>query len=302
MIKLLILIIVTLTTFPYALAQVPDGSSVAGGREAMMEFAELNNKQMLKSNEARLLLTGEASEWRNAWFGRISNQPDKLVLVEKNFAVAGVETIGKDSRVVDLYFYLKFDNGWKIRSMRAMAQTWLLEAVNTELKTKAILTATEKGALANTELVLSSDKMLAEWFQKNRSALDKLVAVTIVETKKKPKKTVFPVRRRVRVGTSWISQAIGNSVNEDSENEPRTIDYVTANIRKFPRSAAALKNLHVRAMETKSNGNIEIIIGGILDNSVGFVYSPSETPPPIDGWRYIWVEKVAAGWYLFRTT
>lgn len=105
MIKLLILIIVTLTTFPYALAQVPDGSSVAGGREAMMEFAELNNKQMLKSNEARLLLTGEASEWRNAWFGRISNQPDKLVLVEKNFAVAGVETIGKDSRVVDLYFF-----------------------------------------------------------------------------------------------------------------------------------------------------------------------------------------------------
>lgn len=47
-----------------------------------------------------------------------------------------------------------------------MAQTWLLEAVNTELKTKAILTATEKGALANTELVLSSDKMVAEWFQK----------------------------------------------------------------------------------------------------------------------------------------
>jgi hypothetical protein len=44
------------------------------------------------------------------------------------------------------------------------------------------------------------------------------------------------------------------------------------------------------------------VIGGIMDNTVGFVYSPSNKPPQISPSSYIWVEEIAAGWYLFRTT
>lgn len=75
----------------------------------------------------------------------------------------------------------------------------------------------------------------------------------------------------------------------------------TPNTQKFPKVAAALKSLHLSALETESGGNIEII-GGITDNSVGFVYSPSDALPLIDIWRYIRVEEVAPRWYLYRTT
>jgi hypothetical protein len=302
MIKLLILIIVSLTFCSFAVAQNPNESSPSGAGAAMLKFIELNNKQLLQSGEARPLFTGGASEWKNVWFGQISGQPDKIVAVEKNYAVARVQTIGKDSRAVDLYFYLKFDDGWKIRSMRAMAQTGFLEAINTTLKSKAVLTAEEKDALANTELVLASDKTLTEWFQKNRPALDKLSALATLETKKKPVKVADPTRGKAKTGIIGRSVATANPANEGEENEPQTIEYITAKTLKFPKSAAALKNLHLSALETKSNGNVEIIVGGITDNSVGFLYSPSGEPPQIDGWRYIWVERLAAGWYLFRTT
>ena len=50
------------------------------------------------------------------------------------------------------------------------------------------------------------------------------------------------------------------------------------------------------------NANVEILIGGITDNSVGYLYSPSNQPPKISDDEYIWIEKIADKWYLFRTT
>lgn len=305
MIKLLITIVVSLTALTGVLAQNPNESSPSGAQEAMLKFVELNNKQLLQSDEARKLLTGDAAKWNAAWFGQVFGKPDKIVSVEKNYSVARIEAIDKNSRVVDLYFYLKFDNGWKIRSMRAMAQTGFLEATLTTLKSKGELTAEEKESLANTELVLSSDKMLTGWFRQNRAALDKLAALAILETKKKPVKAVTPPRRTkngVTVAVVTKSMGQGNAQGNSDEDEPRTIEYITKNTKQFPKTAGLLKTLHLSALETKSDGNIEITIGGVTDNSVGFVYSPAGTPPLIDGWRYIWVEEVAARWFLYRTT
>jgi hypothetical protein len=301
MIKLLSIIVVSLTVLTGVFAQNSNESSPAGANAAMLRFVELNNKQLLQSDEARKLLTGDAVKWDAAWFGQVFSQPDKIVSVEKNYSVARIQAVEKNSRVVDLYFYLKFDDGWKIRSMRAMAQTGFLEAINTTLKSKAALTVEEKESLANTELVLSSDKMLTEWFQKNRAALDKLSALAILETKKKPVKAIPPPRKiKNGANVAVVINSMAQGVSE--EDEPRTIESITQNTKKFPKTAVLLKTLHLSALETKSNGNIEITIGGITDNSVGFVYSPAKTPPLIDGWRYIWVEEVAPGWYLYRTT
>lgn len=301
MIKLLFIIVVSLIVLTGAFAQNPNESSPPGAEDAMLKFVELNNKQLLQSDEARKLLSGEAAKWNDAWFGQIFNKPDKIVSIEKNYSVARIQAVEKNSRVVDLYFYLKFDDGWKVRSIRAMAQTGFLEAINTGLKSKTALTAEEKEALANTELVLSSDQLLAQWFQKNRAALDKLAAQAILETKKNPVKEMPPQRKiKNRVAVNEVAKSVATGVSD--EDEPRTIDYINQNTKQFPKTADLLKTLHLSGLETKSNGNLEITIGGMTDNSVGFVYSPAGTPPAIDGWRYIWVEKVAAGWYLYRTT
>jgi hypothetical protein len=308
MVKLLILIIVTLTAATFAFAQNPSESNPPGARAAMLKFVGLNNKQSLQTDEARRLFSGSALEWKMAWFGEIPNLPDKIVAVEKDFSVARVQIVRKNSRVVDLYFYLRLDaSGWKISSMRAMAQTGWLESTVETLKDNAAPTAEMKEVLANAELTLSSDEMLTEWFQANRLALGKLAALALVETKPTPKKvTPAPKIKKPRANKNQgISYGVitGSAKQDDLENyESLTIERITGNTKTFPKSAAALRKLHLAALETKADGSIEFTIGGMLDNTVGFIYSPKDAPPQIDGWRYIWVEKLAAGWYLFRTT
>ena len=51
-----------------------------------------------------------------------------------------------------------------------------------------------------------------------------------------------------------------------------------------------------------AKGVREFIIGGITDNLVGYGYSKSGALPPISTEDYIWVERLAPHWYLFRTT
>jgi hypothetical protein len=47
---------------------------------------------------------------------------------------------------------------------------------------------------------------------------------------------------------------------------------------------------------------VTVLVGGIMDNAVGFLYSPDAPPPEITSYEHIWVEEVAPGWYLYRTT
>jgi len=63
-----------------------------------------------------------------------------------------------------------------------------------------------------------------------------------------------------------------------------------------------LKSLHLSSLNKIDEKQIEIIIGGVTDNTVGFLYAPDNKPPLLGPSEYIWVEKVADKWYLFRTT
>jgi hypothetical protein len=65
---------------------------------------------------------------------------------------------------------------------------------------------------------------------------------------------------------------------------------------------ARLKALHFASVQVDEDGTIEFIIGGVTDNTVGFLYSPTNKPPTISSNSYIWVEEVGLKWYLFRTT
>jgi hypothetical protein len=60
--------------------------------------------------------------------------------------------------------------------------------------------------------------------------------------------------------------------------------------------------LHLDRVDVRGNGDIDFLIGGVSDNSVGYLYCPSDRPPAISPSEYIWVEKLAPKWYLYRTT
>lgn len=70
-----------------------------------------------------------------------------------------------------------------------------------------------------------------------------------------------------------------------------------------PASGVAPK-LKELGLQTRSNDSAEtnILIGGMLDNTVGFLRPGADGPPAIDPSHYIWLEDVGGGWYLYRTT
>jgi hypothetical protein len=76
--------------------------------------------------------------------------------------------------------------------------------------------------------------------------------------------------------------------------------------RVSPSDGAAIKKLvrelHLDQVMVRGTGDVDFLIGGITDNSVGYLYCPSDRPPTISDSDYIWVEKLAANWYLYRTT
>ncbi len=55
---------------------------------------------------------------------------------------------------------------------------------------------------------------------------------------------------------------------------------------------------------SKEEGGItEFNIGGILDNSVGYLFVPKgKLPPVMNSSNFIYVEQVIDGWYIYKTT
>ncbi len=68
-----------------------------------------------------------------------------------------------------------------------------------------------------------------------------------------------------------------------------------------PGIAADLKNLGLSSIHLV-DAEVRIIIGGTLDNSVGFLSPGSLGVPRINPESFIWIEDLGGGWFLFRTT
>jgi hypothetical protein len=70
-----------------------------------------------------------------------------------------------------------------------------------------------------------------------------------------------------------------------------------------PETRAALARIHVLSLTRSANAVIRVIIGGMVDNEVGFLHAPdASSVPPIDPGDHIWIEPVGDGWYLYKTT
>lgn len=53
---------------------------------------------------------------------------------------------------------------------------------------------------------------------------------------------------------------------------------------------------------TRGDGIEHVIIGGMVDNEVGFLHAPAGKVPAIDRCSYIWIEPLGGDWYLYKTT
>ncbi|HZH30025.1 MAG TPA: hypothetical protein VEY11_04625 [Pyrinomonadaceae bacterium] len=240
-------------------------ASVDEARAVLVQLAAFSGKQALHTAAARKLLAGEMLNLKISSFGRLTDAPDAVFLLSANNAVGRFQLTGERDQITDVYFYLEKAGGWKVNAVRLMALTGMIEQAYLELKAKPNLTEAEKNLSGNFKLTLAPDRELKMWFAANRETLDAL------------RRASLPAKK-------------GDTI------------YVTRDDAKFPEASALLRKLNLSAVGVEANGNVEIVIGGVTDNTVGFIHSPAKTPPPVSPSSYIWVEEVAPHWYLFRTT
>ena len=241
------------------------GSAHDGPGAVLNQFLEFNNKEALQSQQARGLLTGEALLWEIPSFGKLALAPDSLVMLDAKNAAGRVQWFGENDFVADFYFYIRLDGKWKIHAMRRLALTGIVEDAFLYLKEKKDRTPDEEFQFRNSELTLATDSALRAWFEKHRTSLEKIVTLAPVPPK---------------------SHVVAKGTNDVGSPEVKRL----------------LRNLNLGSLEFDEQGNLQIAIGGITDNMVGFIYSPLNRPPSIDPSGYIWVEKLADKWFLFRTT
>ena len=68
-------------------------------------------------------------------------------------------------------------------------------------------------------------------------------------------------------------------------------------------AANAARQLHLQRVTRREDGAVRALVGGVLDNTVGYLALPyGGTAPSMDPNRFILVERAAGRWMLFKTT
>lgn len=247
----------------FAQANLAPGADLSGPRAALERLLALNAASEMNGPEGRALLTGELAPSNRPSVGPLI-PPDALVALTGGKAVARIPAHGDDAP--DLYLYLRQgpDGHWTIEAARTLALTGLTRELRRMLRAMPHRTADLEAALRNAELTLASDRALRIWFGENCGALERL--------------------RRIAEGGG---------------TPPDEVDRVV----ETPQSTRLLGELHAILLRISRAGVVSVTIGGVLDNSVGFLHAPNPAAvPAIDPSDHIWIEPVGDGWYLFKTT
>jgi hypothetical protein len=190
------------------------------------------------------------------------------ILLTPDSAVYAV-TLRLGDQVEDLYAFLESRGSeWRMGAIRALALPGFVYMLRDSLRAETRIGAQEAATLANMELVTSSDSALRAYFVIHRSAL-----ATLTRT--------FLESRVERV-----------AAYQEQDSEPAAI---VERLRAM--------SLHAIEYDPEHVGCVRVVIGGILDNSVGFFHAPAGcNPPAMSPHDIILLDALEPGWYLYKTT
>jgi hypothetical protein len=205
-------------------------------------------------------------------------------------AVVNVTVSNAMGRTIDAYMYFKKDSIWKATAFRALASTGVIENVNQELKTlspqqvnRIIALAHQPGnndkifssweeyqyLLGNSSLTLASDQELIAHFNKNKATFIRLKNELL--------------QKNILATTHGIDELPGSSA--------------------LAAQAKALWLTDVLPDMETGKSNLNFLIGGVTDNTVGYLYVKDEkNVPEMSPGTFIMVRNLGEGWYLYKTT
>jgi len=207
----------------------------------------------------------------------------KLLNQSENKAVVNVTIFDSLGNGIDTYCHLKKDNAWKIEAFRGLAMTGVLERLKleiekmTEKQIDSFIKTGKEGIesradlyrqLAFINLTLALDDIIVVYFKENEAKFEELKnKISLIDLDKEEK-----YYRKIN-----LAEKIKYNPKELLINSISTCDYC-ANCFEF-------------------------IIGGMVDNTVGYLYVPKgDVAPEMNPSRIIMLREIGNGWYMFKTT
>jgi hypothetical protein len=181
--------------------------------------------------------------------------------------------VGGAARTEDWYAYVvKGDSGWRLTAVRTLALPPLFFMAMDSLSNTKSLPDSLTALLENMRLTASSDSALKQFFLTRRPAFER------------------------------IAEGFSRETARSISAAPDGLKAPTASLRSL---AQQLSALHLRGAwrDPEFTECVFVEIGGMIDNEVGFMRCASENSvPAINPERFIVVEPITGGWYLYKTT
>ena len=202
----------------------------------------------------------------------------KSLETKDSTAVINITAKSKDGHLSDLYVHLNKEEHWKINAFRGLAMTGILEELKRQFESMSIsqidsLISTEDEeiksredfyyVLNNISLTLSDDDSIIKHFEENKNEFELLAQ---------------------QVATHSDEENL--NLNESYKEKIRELHI--GNITSY--------NLFCEQC-------IELTIGGMIDNTVGYFYIEDKSQlPEMNPNRIIMIREIGNGWYMFKTT
>lgn len=209
----------------------------------------------------------------------------------ENKSLVAMTVLDSTGKGLDTYLYFEKDSTWKMSAFRALAMTGIIEQVKIELEKLTpqqvddIIKKSKKNKedefsmftsredydfqLGNARLTLELDNNIIQHFLNNQAEFERIKNIAMKELE-------------------------GKEVDEE-----RSIDLVE-NIKN------AYHKLYISSVSTGGYelGNcINFLIGGMVDNSVGYIYvADKKDVPEMNPERIIMIREIGNGWYIYKTT
>jgi hypothetical protein len=217
----------------------------------------------------------------------------KFYLLGQNEKTAVVTMTILDSlgKGLDTYLHFEKETIWKVSAFRALAMTGIIEQVKIELEKMTpqqvddIIAKSEKKKkddysifttredynfqLGNAKLTLELDDNIVKHFVKNQTEFDRLKNLALTQLEKE---------------------------KVDEERGLKLIGNLKLDYRKLFISSVSSGGYEF--------GNcINFLIGGMVDNSVGYIFVKDKRDlPEMNSDRVIMIRDIGNGWYIYKTT
>jgi hypothetical protein len=209
----------------------------------------------------------------------------------ENKAVVAMTILDSSGQGLDTYLHFVKDTVWKMEAFRALAQTGIIEQVVLELekmspqqvdsivnkskkdkknKEYAIFTSREDYdfQLGNSKLTLALDDEIIKHFLDNKPEFERIKDSALKELKNK----------------------------KSDERGVKLVEKLKPEYQKLFISSVSYGDYDLGLC-------LNFLIGGILDNTVGYIYVKDKKDlPKMDADSIIMIREIGGGWYIYKTT